>query len=441
MKAMNETQKYLNSVAGKSIGIKRNTPKQYGDRQHRYMRDRNALFAAERAQYSSDYFLASVQGLQENIYEYTTVYIRLADVTSRVDSQAMKTDDFKQVLFKDTWIDYIPLGSKIEAAGSVWLATNPANISAANAKTVVTRCNASYNSYDDYGNVITEPVYVENAKMLSNETDRGENLILMAGYFKITAQHNENTSKIRLNQRIILGTQPYYITGVQDFLQEFTGDRQSARIVTFTARVEEPTEYDDIDNDFVAGGKTRSFQAEISGAKDLFVGASAKLTAHFIVDGEEKAATAATPITWEWQTDDENVLSVDENGNVTAIGEGTASVSATLAQNQKITASCVLTVTQAEELNVVAFKGVTSDSLKQNDSVVIHAAYYEDLEETDNALEWSFGGAPENDYEAVVAPDGKSVTITCLSASETDLQITASYEAHSATMALQLMGY
>lgn len=439
---MNDSQKFLNGIAGKGGGIKRNTPPQYGDRQHRYYRDRNAYFVDERAEYAADYFLAEAQGLNaEDIYEWTPVYIRFADVTSRVDSQAMKTDDFKQVLFKDTWIDYIPLGSKIRVAGSVWLVTNPANISAVNAKTVVTRCNTAYNYYDEYGIVDFEPVFVENAKMLSNESNTPENVTLMAGYFKITAQLNEETAKIRLNQRIILGRQPYFITGVQDFLQEFTGDRESVRLVTFTARIEEPTELDDIDTDFVAGGKARTFVADLKGNPAVTVGAPSQFSVRYLRDGEVFEPTEEYPVDWVWSTSNGAVASVDGNGLVRGISAGKALLIVTMAQNEKITSSVELTVIGGSSAHTVAFKTAVTDPLKQYGTLTLNAAYYTNQTETDVPLVWSFSGAKPRDYDYEIAADGKSVTITCLSPSDVPLEVTASYGSYKAVQNVVLEGY
>lgn len=440
---MNNTQKLLNNIPFPSKNtIKRppNTPSQYDDRQHRYFRERNAMFIEDRAYIAGDYFLADVQGLSSNVYDWKKVYIRLADVTSRVDSQAMKTDDFKQVLFKDSWIDYIPLGSKIVCAGSTWLATNPANISAINAKTVVTRCNASYNSYDEYGNVVSEPVYVENQKMLSNESRDQENLMIKEGYFKITAQLNENTAKIRLNRRIVLGTQPYFITGVQDFFQEFTGDRDSTRLVTFTARLDEPTELDDVTENFIANGYAHTFAAEMDEIPTLAPGRSITLAPKFIVDGFAVTPTDEMPVTWEFQSSDSLVVSV-ENGALLAIDEGEAVVTAVLVQNPNVSVSRNVSVISGSNLNMVAFKGSAVTAVSQYRSATLEAAYYEDLTETAYPLTWAFSGVTSKDYQAVVSADGKSVTITCLSASTTPLTVKASFGQYSAQQRIELEGY
>ena len=68
------------------------------------------------------------------------------------------------------------------------------------ATSVVARCNATYNSYDYYGNIIVEPIVVEKYTMSNNDNDNSINLVLMDGYFNITCQLNENTKNTRYKQ-------------------------------------------------------------------------------------------------------------------------------------------------------------------------------------------------------------------------------------------------
>ena len=218
---MNQSEKYVRDAAllSNASGAPTNAPPQYADRQTQYFVERNRSFVEERAYLASDYVKAKVQGVTDDFDTFVDLSIRLSDILSPTATATKRMDDFKEVLIPNRSITYLPLGAKILTMGSTWLVINPANLSTVNTKTVVGRCNAAYNSYDAYGNIITEPLLVEKVNMLGNDNENGENLMLMDGYFNITCQLNENTARLSENSRIILGRKAYYITGFTDFIQ------------------------------------------------------------------------------------------------------------------------------------------------------------------------------------------------------------------------------
>ena len=205
---MNKTEKYIqNAIAqgGGLSGVASNTPTQYADRQKQYFADRNRAYTEERACLASDFVKAKVQGIGEDFETLVDMSIRLSDILTPSTSQNKRMDDFKEVLIPNRAVTYIPLGAKIQTMGSTWLVINPSNLSSVNTKTVVSRCNASYNSYDPYGNLVTGPLLVEKVNMLGNDNEKGENIIIMDGYFNITCQLNANTARLSENSRILLG--------------------------------------------------------------------------------------------------------------------------------------------------------------------------------------------------------------------------------------------
>lgn len=500
--AQNDSKKYIKSVAafngGGAMRTAQNTPTQYASRQAQYMAGRTAVFDANRAYLATDYVNADVQGLiPDDFYAWTNTNIRLADISHRPTANSTKkTDDYKQVLFPESGVDYFPIGAKIKAMGSVWICVNPSNMSTAQNTAIVARCNASYNSYDFYGNVITETILVERNAMLGNDTENAQNLVLMDGYFNITCQLNENTAKLQENSRIILGKKPYHITGVTDFIQEFSGDRESCHLLTFTARVEELTESDDIEKDFVANGKELSFEVKIQTPENINVGDTAQVRAVFVKNGDfiwqpptayvenetgmlyveypdnyeqgqfvlcgnslifqqgstplsaefttENGVLKTTleyPIAWDWLSTNTKVATINANGVVTAIAAGSAQIVATLRQNPAVSAMAELIVKEKRLEQYVEFISVSPNSITQYESVIVQARYFENGDMTKTPLKWSFGGAKAEDFSVVFAEDGLSVEITCLSPSDENLEITASYGEQSATMNIELLGY
>lgn len=444
----NQSQKYIkNAIAAsnKMSTVLKNTPKQYADRKTQYMADRVRKFDSNRAYLASDYFNAEVQGLSvDDFYKWINTNIRLSDLSSN-DSKSFtgsKTDDFKLVLFPEKHIDYFPIGAKIKTAGSVWLSINPSNVSSVKPTAVVARCNSSYNSFDYYGNVVTEPIVVERYAMMNNSNETPNNLVLPDGYFNVTCQLNDNTKQIKQNYRLILGSQSFYVTGVTDFIQEFSGDRDSCHLLNFTIRKEENiNEYDDLEKTFIANGKNSIYSATLDGADKIKVGQIAQLTAHFSLNDVEILPTEDKPLTWIYSSSDNGVVSVNANGEITANKNGNAIITATLAENTAITATLEVAVAGDVNEPYVAFLGVLPTEITQYDEAVVKARYYEEGAKTNKPLSWSFGGAKDNCYVATIAPKQMSAQIQCLKASVEPLVVTVSYGEYSATTEIALNGY
>lgn len=439
---MNDSQKYIKNLIFGSDGsnVVRNTPSQYNNRQKQYLAERTTRYTAERAYLASDYVQADIQGLLSYFYDYTTLNIRLADIITPSANTTKHIDDFKQIMIPDRSIDYLPIGAKINTMGSTWIVVDPSNISSVVVNAVIARCNATYNSYDYYGNIIVEPIVVEKYTMSNNDNDNSINLVLMDGYFNITCQLNENTKNLGINKRIILGNKPYHITGFTDFIQEFTGDRKNIHIMTFTARIDEPTESDDLTMG-IAGGKEYVVSAELNGQTDLIAGQSTTLTADFLINGKKIDSTTEHPLSWTYSSSDQTIAKVSDDGKVMTYKEGNAVIVATLVQNPLVTAKIGLTITEVVNEPYIAFDGFTHDYITQYSSETFNATYFENNLATDYPLKWTFSGATKRDYIATVSEDGRSVTIECLSASEKPLTIKASYNGYTAKIKVNLVGY
>jgi len=132
-------------------------------------------------------------------------------------------------------------------------------------------------------------------------------------------------------------------------------------------------------------------------------------------------------------------LSVDQNVLVTARQAGNAIIQATLAQNETITANMAITAVDQSKEPYVKVTGFSDASISQYNTAIYTAAYFENGLQTDQEIEWSFGGASEVDYTAEI--NGNSVTISCDSASDVPLIVTASCNGYSASVSISLEGY
>lgn len=417
----------------------RNAPAQYGDRQRQYLGDPSTEFVHQYAKYATDFIKARVQGLSQDApYEWETTYIRMADIAPETASTLRKQDDYKSIMFADESIEYVPEGTKIDAMGSIWLVTNPQNISNAVGGGVAQRCRSTWNHLDWYGNLLKEPICVEKAILTANERDMQEYALITKGYVNIICQRNEETKKLNTNSRIILGSAAYNITGFGDYAQEFTGDYESVRLLEFTARYEPPNEeIDDMEN-HVAGGKTFSWEIRVIGNPIIKSGATGQLEAVSIRMGETAESDYDHPVSYIWESSDSNIADVGMDGSVFGVSEGTCTVTCTLEQNRSISETYEITVVPAESGNEVAFLGNIPDKLRPYESVTIEAAYFENGEERLDKITFAYSGADTMSYTATEA--GNSTQITCWSASDVPLVVTASFGEYLASVEIGLEG-
>ena len=415
-----------------------NRPPQYKDRQNPYFVDPTARFIARYAKYASDYTACRMQGLNpEDFFAWTEQMIRLPDARKKGNAIDRPIDNYKEFLMVDPRIEYVPEGAKVETMGSTWLVTNPANISSAVGGGIMRRCNTTWNHRDWYGNLLKEPLVLENVKLNANANDFQETALMMQGYFNIIMQYNEQTKNLDVNSRLILGRMAYQLTGYTDAAQEFTGDEDSGHVLRFTARATEPDrEKDDMKNR-VANAYPFSWEVNVGGRAVMNAGETARFTAASLRNGKKADGDPAHPTSYLWESSDEGVCLVDANGEVTAVGDGTCTITAVLAQNEAQRGA--YTVSVATAVSGVHFTADPPETLGAYQDAVLEAVYTENGAATGKRVTWSFEGADENAYSA--ATDGNRATIRCWAGSVVPLTVKASYGGYSAVASIVLEGW
>lgn len=417
-----------------------NRPAQYNDRRNPYFGDDTARFVQAYGKYASDYTACRVQGLDRdpaNFYEWSDQLIRLADARKKGNAIDRPIDNYKEFLFVDRRIEYVPEGAKMETMGSTWLVTNPANISSAVGGGIIRRCNTTWNHLDWYGNVLKEPMVVENVKLNANANDFQETVLIMQGYFNIIIQRNGETENLDVNSRLILGRMAYQITGYSDVAQEFTGDEESVHLLRFTARMTEPDkEKDDLVNR-VANAYPFRWEINVGGKAVMSAGEKAKFTAASLRNGIVADGDPEHPVQYLWYSSDETVCQVDTAGNVTAVGEGDCTITAVLAQNTEWGGSYAVSV--AQSVSGAHWSADPVERLSPYQTAVLTAVYTENGVETEDAVTWTYSGADESAYTA--EEDGNTATITCWAGSTAPLLVTASCKGQSVSAEIALEGW
>ena len=428
-----------------SLPFKTFVPGEYKDRQHEYFNHESRTFIQEYAKYSSDYVEAQIQGLNpEEAFEYTTVHIRFADVIKPSGALSNQFDSYKNIQIAERQYDYIRRGAKVIAMGNTWLVKNPGNMSTSGSA-IIQRCDAVWNYLDYYGNVCSEPMCIDRDLMRANTPDSQRSTMITKGYFNAVIQYNEATKQLFQNSRMILGSNAYIITGFSDFIREFTDEEDSVNLLEFSLRYDEPNDASDDMVHHVAYGKRFAWDINIGGEATLTEGETSAYTASSVRtnagESKEVQSTEEHPIDYIWTSDDETVATVDASGNVTAVSAGEVTITATLAQNDSISQTFVVTVASVDTAPHISFTGTYPDSLAYNRKITFEACYYENGEATGEPVQWSAEGADEEAYSFVISQSNVNMaTLTCWGGSVTPVVVTATYGDYSVSHEVYLEG-
>lgn len=399
--------------------------------------DEATAYYHEYAPYASNVFEAEIQGLDyNNFYAWTKVHIRSSNVINPSTGENLSTS-WQDILILDRKVDFLPIGAYVRYNNNTWIVYNPDNIASPTGNGIVIRCNQTYNTLDYYGNIVKTPMFVAKGTILASSPYYMEYSATIDGYQHIIMQLNEVTEKITNNTRIILGKSAFGMYGVSDFPEEFTGDPNSCHIFRADLRLQETVEADDLVN-HVADGKYFKFNIHIGASDTMREGGTQQLTVDAYRKNEKVQSTEDAPLTYLWSSSDENVATVDEDGIVTAIGEGYCQITCTLKENPNVTDACGINVLVSSE-PYIDFTSPTPDKVKAYTTFEITAAYYENGQLTDNIVEWTLRGADENAYSYTVS--GNTVTITTYAPSAQPLEVYASYGDSTDVKNIQIVGY
>ena len=416
-------QAALNGGHKKDFGERQPVP-QYNNRQFEYFSNATHLFREQYLEYASDFFEAEIQNWDRG-GEWEAVYIRMADVVRPSAAIQRHFDQYKMVIPRDPSINYLQPGTKIRAMGSYWIVVNPINISGGEGSGIVQRCNAVWNYLDWYGNIVSEPIIVENARANASAPDSQTDQRIATGYYNVTCQYNEFTRQVNDNTRLILGSKAYQVTGYGDFDTEFTGDYGSVRLLSFAIRVlTQNDETDDMEN-HVAGGKAFSFDSIIDGPGQRAIGKTADYSVRSIRNGSAVSATDIHPLTWLFSSTNPSILTVTSEGHAAGQAEGIAFVKAVLKENSSIERRISVRVEDTESQTGVRFTSRLPSSMEPYQSWTISAAYFDERgNETDDAVTFLLSGAEPGSYSYDV--DGNTLTVRCFGYSDEPLTIEAS---------------
>lgn len=338
-----------------------NRPNPYRNRRKTYFRKSSDAFIWENAKYASNYYAAQVQGCIPGDFDTVRgANIRTMDIVEQSTGTQLP-NEWQCVYFQDPRIEGLYTGAKLWYAGNVWLCTAPKSVASDSGNAVIRRCNAIWNFLDYYGNVVTEPFVWNKSNANATSNEYLDYNTIAHDYQRCCMQLNEKTRDIRHNQRVVLGRGVYQISGIVDFVSDFgevmddggqykQRQKSESHIMYFDLYKTEPLAgVDDMENE-VADALKFGWKIGISAEQSIRVGQTINLGAYSLRTDAESTdvpveSTEEHPISYSYSTTDDSVLTVDSEGNVTAIAAGSAYITVTLDQNPNIKEHFIMFVT------------------------------------------------------------------------------------------------
>lgn len=394
-------------------------------------------YAQVNGQLADDVYNTACQGLDEakDWYEYTPIQIRSSHAASSTTGE-LQPDDWQRIyILQPAGLTYLPLGAYLKYADNWWIVYKSRNMGVGIGQAIVRRCNAVINVLDFYGNTVPIPMSYAKMGTLGNASHATENSITAKNYISCICQLNSYSRHFAENTRLLLGNMAYAMRGLNNFTREFTEDPQSRHLITFTIELTDPLPQDDFENE-VADGLAFRWQIIISASGSMNAGSTQQIGLESIRNGETVYASEEHPLSYMFQSSDTNTLTVDENGLVTAINDGEAVITVSLAENPNLKQSVTIKVSSAG--SYVEFTNSPIGSLHSLEHATISAVWIKEGTPTDEAISFTFSGADEAAY-SVKPLDENSVEITCYSVSDNPLIITASHDSSEAVTVINLL--
>lgn len=422
-------------------------PYKYDGKRHEYFESATTAYIFEQAQYASNYYAAEVQGIMPGTFETTRkAYLRSMDIVEQTTGTKLP-NDFQSVYFQDTRIRGLYTGAKVKYGGNTWLAISPFNVADPLSSAVVRRCNAIWKHLDYYGNVLSEPFVFYESRAQATANDYTDFDALPRWYQKCAMQLNEETKEIAYNRRMILGSSAIEVRGIVDFMTDFSGQTtdessnpEPSHILFFDVQYQQPLEIDDMERG-IAGGKAFSWVILPTYEASMQIGGTQTISVSSLRNGEAPD-TEKHPVSYLYESSDPTILKIDENGIVTALAEGNATVTVTLAQNPDIQAKAEISVT-AEELEAAfLFIPELPKRLKQMSTYQGAVTVVRGGIAVDTPVTMAVFGAKEA-ADAVFNTQGNTLYIMAYEPSETPLSLVfrANDEGLTYTANIQLEGF
>lgn len=253
-------------------------------------------------------------------------------------TQDTRSDDWKEFLSPEPDFD-LPYGLYLRWKNNYWIVYNKENFDYPTRGVICRRCITTFNWIDEWGNLREYPVSIGKPKEASDYVN--VQFTNPGGFNVFYMQLDQYSKYIRPNDRFMVGNDGYWTSykvqggGVANYLREETMNATSTGLLSLICFTYEGN--DDTDNleIGVANYYEKIFTMELDQYEiQQYSGFSTK-----IIPTIKRGTTIKDNVELSWQSSDENIVTVNEDGTITLINEGEADVICTMTKNDSVTKS------------------------------------------------------------------------------------------------------
>ena len=253
-------------------------------------------------------------------------------------TQDTRSDDWKEFLSPEPDFD-LPYGLYLRWKNNYWIVYNKENFDYPTRGVICRRCITTFNWIDEWGNLREYPVSIGKPKEASDYVN--VQFTNPGGFNVFYMQLDQYSKYIRPNDRFMVGNDGYWTSykvqggGVANYLREETMNATSTGLLSLICFTYEGN--DDTDNleIGVANYYEKIFTMELDQYEiQQYSGFSTK-----IIPTIKRGTTIKDNVELFWQSSDENIVTVNEDGTITLINEGEADVICTMTKNDSVTKS------------------------------------------------------------------------------------------------------
>ena len=253
-------------------------------------------------------------------------------------TQDTRSDDWKEFLSPEPDFD-LPYGLYLRWKNNYWIVYNKENFDYPTRGVICRRCITTFNWIDEWGNLREYPVSIGKPKEASDYVN--VQFTNPGGFNVFYMQLDQYSKYIRPNDRFMVGNDGYWTSykvqggGVANYLREETMNATSTGLLSLICFTYEGN--DDTDNleIGVANYYEKIFTMELDQYEiQQYSGFSTK-----IIPTIKRGTVIKDNVELSWQSSDENIVTVDEDGIITLINEGEADVICTMTKNDSVTKS------------------------------------------------------------------------------------------------------
>lgn len=245
--------------------------------------------------------------------EYQEIEAWVGTVTDSTTNTEKDSNDYRSLYFEDCTHD-VGRGLYYQYDNNYWLVYDSSTDLESISNVKIRRCNNRLKWIDkNSGELLDYPCIIEYT-LSATQPGVTADITTIGGRVSIIVQGNEKTRKIKKNTRFIFGEQAYKFNNWNNYMMsDYDAKTATLLFMDFTVDNVQPT--DDLENGIADSTEYKYMVKILEEDFSQVKGFTGKLNAIVILNGQEVKRNII------WKSEDENIISVDNEGNYTLLGE------------------------------------------------------------------------------------------------------------------------